>query len=346
MNILTALSGGVDSAAAAHLLRQAGYTVSGVSFRMHAAEGAEDPTERARAVADAMGIPFSAVDVTDAFRESVIADFIGEYKAGRTPNPCVLCNRTVKFPYLTDHADRTGVELCATGHYARIVKAGDRYTVGRAADLTKDQTYMLWGLSQETLRRLRLPLGEYTKAEIREIAALANLPAASSKESQDICFIPDGDYTAFLREAGVSLPDGIFADEAGTILGKSRNQACYTIGQRRGLGIALGQYMYVVGKDAAANKTVLSPRDPMAKTVRATGINYLAAAPGDLDTPRKLTVKLRYTRAEHACEAFAEGDTLTIRLMEAVRAPAGGQSLVLYDGDAVVAGGIISDWEE
>ncbi len=345
MKILTALSGGVDSAAAAHLLREAGYDVRGVSFKMHETPGGEDPTERARAVADAMGIPFIAADVTADFCRLVIADFIAEYKAGRTPNPCVVCNRTVKFPFLTDYADRLEIDRCATGHYARILRVGDRYTVGRAADSRKDQTYMLWGLSQETLRRLVLPLGEYTKEQIREIAREADLPAAGSKESQDICFIPHGDYTAYLREAGVPLPDGIFTDEAGAVLGKSKNQACYTVGQRRGLGIALGQYMYVSKKDAANNRTVLTPADPHARTVRAAGINFLAAAPGDLTSPRKLTVKLRYTRAEHACEAWTEGDTLTVRLAEPVRAPAAGQSLVLYDGDSVVAGGIIEDWE-
>lgn len=346
MKILTALSGGVDSAAAAYLLRRAGYDVSGVSFRMHETPGGEDPTVRARAVAEAMGIPFCAADVTGEFCRTVIADFISEYRSGRTPNPCVTCNRTVKFPFLLKQADSMGIRAVATGHYARIVLCGDRYTVARAADPLKDQTYMLWGLPQSVLSRLVLPLGEYTKDEIREIARAENLPAAGSKESQDICFIPDGDYTAYLTASGVPLPDGVFTDPCGKVLGKARNQACYTIGQRRGLGIALGQYMYVTGKIAPENRTVLSPKDPHARTVQASGVNYLAAVPGDLAAPRKCTVKLRYTRAEHPCEAWTEGDRLTVRLTEPVRAPAAGQSLVLYDGDLVLAGGIIENWEE
>ena len=340
--IAVALSGGVDSAATALLLLREPYAPTGVTLRMW--EGA-DPIPGGRAAAETLGIPFHYQDVTKEFEATVIENFIWEYEGGRTPNPCVLCNRAVKFPFLLEAADALGIEKVATGHYARVKKVGSRYTVAKAKDEGKDQTYMLWSLPQETLARLVLPLGDYTKAEIRHLAAEAGLSAAGKKDSQDICFIPDGDYLAFLEGAGLPLSPGVFTDRAGTLLGPSKNHAAYTVGQRRGLGIALGQYMYVWEKDAEGGRVVLSPEDPYAKTVRATGISYMAAAPGDLDTPRHLAAKLRYTRGEFPCRAYAEGDTLTVTFAEAVRAPAPGQSLVLYDGDDVVAGGIIESWE-
>ncbi len=338
--VLTAMSGGVDSAVCAYLLKEAGHDACGVTFLMHG----EGDTSSARAVADAIGIPFSVRDVREDFARAVIRDFLDEYARGNTPNPCVTCNRAVKFPFLMRCADEMGIARAATGHYARVKKIGSRYTISRAADEAKDQTYMLWSLPQETLARLSLPLGDYTKPQIREIAAHAGLPCAKSKESQDICFIPDGDYAAFLARAGMALPDGVFTDTDGVPLGRARNQACYTIGQRRGLGIALGQYMYVTARDARENRTVLSPVDPTARIVRADRLNYLAAAEGDLDAPRRLTAKVRYTRQQFSCEAVVENGVLTVRFDEALRAPASGQSIVLYDGDDVVLGGIITDW--
>ena len=341
-----AMSGGVDSSAAAHLLRLAGCDVRGVTFRMHRIKGTEDPGVSAAAVCRALGIPHESVDAAAEFAAAVIADFVREYEAGRTPNPCVVCNRTIKFPLLLRYADSlaAGAEI-ATGHYARVVKSGSRFAVAKAADPAKDQSYMLWQLPQDTLARLVLPLGGYTKDEIRALAREAQLPSAAARDSQDICFIPDGDYARFLADAGVPLPPGEFADEQGVFLGKAKNQACYTIGQRRGLGIALGQPMFVTARDAAANRVVISPRDPCAKTVRASAAACMAAAPEDLAVPRRLSAKLRYTRAEFPCTAVLEGDRLTVTLDEPARAPAPGQSLVLYDGDTVAAGGIIEDWE-
>ncbi len=340
--VAVALSGGVDSAATARLLLRDHYAPTGITLRMW--EGS-DPVPAGRAAAETLGIPFFGRDVREAFFETVIADFLREYREGRTPNPCVLCNRAVKFPFLVAAADEAGIGKIATGHYARVKKIGSRYTLSKAKDEGKDQTYMLWALPQETLSRLVLPLGDYTKPEVREIAAEAGLAAAGKKDSQDICFIPGGDYLRFLSEAGVPLPPGEFTDTEGRVLGVSKNHAAYTVGQRRGLGIALGQYMYVWQKDAAAGRVVLSPQDPYATTVRGSGISYMAAAPGDLEKPVKLAAKLRYTRGEFPCTAWAEGDRLTVTFDEPVRAPAPGQSLVLYDGDDVVAGAILSDWE-
>lgn len=342
-SIAVALSGGVDSAVTALLLREEGFSPYGVSFRMHG--GAEDPTVSAAGVAASLGIPFLAVDARADFQRYVTDSFAAEYAAGRTPNPCVTCNRTVKFPALAAAADGLGIGLLATGHYARVKKVGSRFTVARAADRTKDQTYMLWSVPQEILARLRLPLGDYTKPQIREIAAAHGLPAASARDSQDICFIPDGDYKAYLAGCGLPMPPGTFVSEDGCVLGPSKNQAAYTVGQRRGLGIALGRHMYVVSRDAAANRTVLSQSDPYARTVTAADVRFLAADGADFAVPRRCTVKLRYTKAEFPCSAVFDGEALTVRLDEPCRAPAPGQSLVLYDGDDVIAGGIITDWE-
>jgi len=343
--IAAAMSGGVDSSVCAALLRDAGYDVHGVTFRMHRCPGTADPGEAAALVCRTLGIPHETVSAEAAFSASVMENFCREYVAGRTPNPCVVCNREIKFPFLLRYADSLGGECpAATGHYARIVRSGSRWAVAKAADAAKDQSYMLWQLPQSVLARMLFPLGTYTKPEIRQIAAERGLPGASAGDSQDICFIPDGDYTAFLQNSGLALPGGEFVDEAGNTLGRSRNQACYTVGQRRGLGIALGQYMYVRERQPDANRVVITPNDPHARSVRASSVVCMAAAPGDLDSPRRLTVKLRYARSEFACTAQMRDGVLCVTTDEAVRAPAPGQSLVLYDGDTVVAGGIIENW--
>ena len=338
--IFLAMSGGVDSSTAAHLLLQAGHTVHGITLQMF--PGGDAPVRGAAEVCRALGIPHTAADVSEAFAAAVIADFCREYTAGRTPNPCVVCNREIKFPLLLREADRIACgALVATGHYARLVRCGTRIAVAKGTDASKDQSYMLWQLPQETLARLVLPLGDFRKEEIRAIAAEAHLPGASAGDSQDICFIPDGDYTAFLARCGIPLSAGEFVDGSGKILGKAKNQACYTIGQKRGLGIALGQPMYVHARDAASNRITIDPRDPMRREVWASDVRYMAAAPGDLDQPRRLSVKLRYARSEFPCVVRTEGDRLLIETDEPVRAPAPGQSAVLYDGDVVVAGGLI-----
>lgn len=342
--IFLAMSGGVDSSTAAHLLQQAGYAVRGVTMQMF--PGGDAPVRGAAEVCRVLGIPHTAIDVSDAFAAAVMEDFRREYAAGRTPNPCVVCNREIKFPLLLRCADEIapGARI-ATGHYARIVRCGDRLAIAKAADPAKDQSYMLWQLSQQTLARLVFPLGDYRKEEIRAIAAQAGLPGASAGDSQDICFIPNGDYTAFLVRCGVPLPAGEFTDESGKILGQAKNQACYTVGQKRGLGIALGRPMYVKSRDAAANRVVITPDDPHGRVVTADNVRYMAAAPGELDTPRRLSVKFRYARNEYPCTVRAEGDRLLIEPDEPVRAPAPGQSAVLYDGDVIVAGGLIAEWE-
>ncbi len=338
--IAVALSGGVDSSVAAHLLK-AEYTPVGVTFVMHGyTNGGAAIAETAAAVSAAMGIEHHTVSAIERFERCVIGDFLGEYGRGATPNPCVVCNRTVKFPMLFEFADSHGCEYAATGHYARVERCGDRFILKKAADATKDQTYMLWGLTQDQLSRLVLPLGGFTKDEIREIAAEAALPSAKSKDSQDICFIPNGDYVRFLADAGADIRPGKYTDAAGNVLGDHAGHQCYTVGQRKGLGIAMGKHMYVIGKDAAANSVILGDDGDLYKTVvKATDINLIA---GHIDGPVRLEAKVRYGKNATPATVYMSGEgELTAEFDTPVRAPAKGQSLVLYDGDTLVGGGVI-----
>lgn len=329
------MSGGIDSGAAAYLLHRDGYECRGVTFDMN---GVEDGSG-ARAICDALGIPHETEDATADFANLVRAPFADEYKNGGTPNPCVVCNRDVKFPRLLASADKNGCTLAATGHYARVAKIGDSYFIRKGADSAKDQSYMLWALPESVVRRMVFPLGDFTKAEIRDIAREASLPCHSSPDSQDICFIPDGDLRGYLdRTLGSALP-GDFVDTAGNILGPHIGQRNFTIGQSRGLGIALGRRMYVLSKDARENRVVLGDEADLYKTeVRATGIRLSES----LEKEARFSVKLRYTKHETMAVVWQSGeDEITAKFDEPVRAPAAGQSMVLYDGDMVFGGGFI-----
>ncbi len=330
-----AMSGGVDSGAAAYLLHKEGYECLGVTFDMN---GTEDGAG-ARAICDALGIPHSTEDATADFMKYVRTPFAETYEGGATPNPCVICNRDVKFPRLIAAADAAGCELAATGHYARIGRIGDSCYIRKGADNAKDQSYMLWALPESTVKRMIFPLGEYTKSEIREIARAASLPCHSSPDSQDICFIPDGDMRGYLDRTLGAAVNGDFVDKDGNVLGTHIGQRNFTIGQSRGLGIALGRRMYVLGKDSATNRVVLGDEGDLYKTeVRAVGIRLWDS----LESERRLSVKLRYTRTENTAVVWQSGeDEITARFDEPVRAPAPGQSMVLYDGDCVIGGGFI-----
>ncbi len=344
--IMLGMSGGVDSGTAAALLLDEGHSVMGATLVV-SGDGwgpALPPVAAARAVADALGIDHVWVDCRDKFDVTVKRNFIGEYAAGRTPNPCVVCNRSVKFPHLFHTSQDYGCLMVATGHYARTVNCGSRMAVAKGKDPEKDQSYMLWSIPWFVLCQIVFPLGEYTKAQVREIARERRLPCAETKESQDICFIPDGDYVSFLAANGVSLEPGTFVDTDGNVLGPSKNQVCYTIGQRRCLGIACGKTMYVTAKDAEHNVVTIAPAPRVCRTVTARRANFMAGAPEDFDAPRRLAVRLRYTSKEYPCYAERTGEKeMTIRLDDAVRAPACGQSAVLYDGDVIAAGGIIEE---
>ena len=351
--VIIAMSGGVDSAVAALLLKQSGYSLTGVTMRLWNGEKAPDgigcpPDENAseaKKTADALGFSHLTVGLGERFYKDVIEKFISEYKMGRTPNPCVECNKNLKFGALIDLADRLSIPLLSTGHYARIEKrSSGEYSLLKAADPQKDQSYFLWCIKKENLSRILFPLGSYTKPEIREIAAKHGLPCASRSDSQDVCFIPDGDYVSFIEkhsDRDASFERGSFVDSDGKLLGKHDGLIRYTIGQRKGLGIALGRPIFVGSKDIANNTVMLcSDRELYKDHLTASSLNLLID--DTLEKPLRVEAKIRYRHTAAPATAIRTGeDSLSLRFDEPQRAIAPGQSLVLYDGDRVIGGGII-----
>ena len=295
--VLVAMSGGVDSSAAAMLLQKSGYDVHGMTLRLWSAE---DPPlyelqseQDAARVSAALGIPFTVCDHRAQFRENVITEFIAAYERGETPNPCVLCNRYVKFEYMLREADALGIEKIATGHYARISYENERYCIRKGADAKKDQSYMLVDLTQEQLRRTLFPLGALTKDTIREIAKAGGIPVAEKKDSQDICFIPDGDYVRFIEETTkATYPAGDFVDTAGNILGSHRGLIRYTTGQRKGLGLALPAPMYVLEQDIESNRVLLGTHEQLFQN-ECTVKNVNSLSVPAFDPPMPAAVKVR-----------------------------------------------------
>ena len=354
--VLVGMSGGVDSAAAALLLQEAGYEAVGCTLRLYGGGDAGqegsccslEDTEDARSVARRLGMDFFAFNFSELFRRQVMDDFVASYQAGRTPNPCIQCNRHVKFEALLRRADALDIPLVATGHYARVDRdeATGRWRLLRGMDPKKDQSYVLYPLSQGQLSRLLLPVGGYGKAEIRALAEAWGLCNAAKPDSQDICFIPDGDYAAFLqRYGGVELAPGDFVDAAGRVLGRHRGLPCYTTGQRRGLGVSAGRPLYVLRKDEAANTVVLGDEaDLYSRTVWAEDFNWVSLPP--LEAPMPVTAKTRYSQREGAGVLYPGPDgQVRVEFEEPQRAVASGQSLVCYSGELVVGGGVIR-WAE
>lgn len=348
---LIAMSGGVDSSAAALLLQRAGYDCAGVTMLLHREKerlacGAASDAEDAARVAARLGIPFHTVDYTDCFAREVMDYFTAEYRAGRTPNPCIQCNRRMKFGRLMEEAQRLGCDKLATGHYARVCydDARGRWVLKKARNLEKDQTYVLYFLSQEQLSHLLLPLGEFeSKDAIRAVALEQGLVTARKKDSQDICFVPDGDYVGFLQRHGTTLTEGDFVDTAGRVLGRHRGLEAYTIGQRKGLGVSGGRRLYVLRKDAARNAVILGDdAELFTTTLTADQVNWLSIPCPE--GPVRLTAKTRYTQREAPAtvEPLPNGRARVV-FDEPQRAVTAGQAVVFYDGDTVAGGGTIQE---
>lgn len=345
--VAVAMSGGVDSAAAALLLQQAGYEVWGVTLRLQscagAVEAAEAEIDAARRAAEALGIPHRVLDLRERFRSAVMDRFVSEYLAGRTPNPCVDCNREIKFGALLDWVLEQGADYLSTGHYARVDRAGEngRWRLLRGTDRRKDQSYVLYQLTQRQLSHLLLPLGSYDKPAIRSLVESRGLSNARKADSQDICFIPDGDYAAFLARSGAELVPGDFVDQTGCVLGRHKGLPCYTPGQRKGLGVSAGEPVYVLRKEAASNRIILGPDSALYTTeLTAERVNWLSAPPPE--GPMAVTAKTRYTQREAAATAELLPDgRLRVIFQEPQRAVTAGQAVVLYVGDAVAGGGTI-----
>lgn len=339
--ILVAMSGGVDSSTAAMLLQRDGYTPEGVMLRLWCTSDSSPAEADAARVSAALGIPFTVCDHRDAFRKEVIDEFIAAYERGETPNPCVLCNRRIKFEYMLREADARGIEKIATGHYARISLESGRYCIRKGKDEKKDQSYMLVDLTQEQLSRTLFPLGELTKEEIREIARASGIPVAEKKDSQDICFIPDGDYVRFIEETtGKTYPAGEFTDADGNILGTHRGLIRYTTGQRKGLGLALPAPMYVLRKDIENNRVLLGTNEQLFQsecTVKQVNAISIPA----FDAPMRAEVKVRYSHGAAPAWLYPENDRIRVVFDTPQRAITRGQTAAFYDGELLLGGGRI-----
>ena len=343
--VMLGISGGVDSAVSAHILKSQGYDITAVNCLFYKNENSDtDAVSDARAVSERLGIPFRVTDMTVPFKEKVIESFAGTYVKGGTPNPCIVCNKLLKFGTMLDEALNEGFDYIATGHYARIEKVEEtgRYLLKKGLDPYKDQSYVLYCLNQHQLSHTLFPLGEMTKQESRALAQELKLINAKKGDSQDICFIPDGNYAAFIeRYLKQSFPEGNFVDTEGKIHGTHKGIIRYTIGQRKGLGLALPAPMYVKEKDIESNKVILSDNESLfSKELYADNINLITC--DKLEKPIRVKVKIRYAHKEQWATVTQEGkDLLHIVFDEPQRAIAKGQSAVLYEGDTVVGGGTI-----
>lgn len=365
MRVVIAMSGGVDSSIAAALLVEQGYDVVGIMLRLWSeqetpvldAEGqphvrpnrccTPEDTHLARCVADQLGIPFYLVNVADSFKRWVVDDFVAQYAAGRTPNPCFNCNRHIRFDLLLNKALGLGAEKLATGHYARIAppsSTSDKYQLLRAVDRNKDQSYVLSVLTQAQLGRVMFPLGELTKPQVREIAAQKGLPVAEKADSQDLCFVADGDYRGFMqRHAPGTIRPGPIRDTSGRVLGEHRGLPFYTIGQRKGIGIAGPEALYVIALDAAENALIVGPASKLGRSeCAALQMNYVS---GEIPTaPFRATAKIRYKAREAnvTVTPLPASNAANVLFDDPQRDITPGQAIVFYAGESVIGGGTIA----
>lgn len=348
------MSGGVDSSVAAYLTKQSGYDCTGITLKLFDNDDIGEKKEKAccslddiddaRNVCRKIGIPYYVYNFKDSFKENVIDRFIKAYETGCTPNPCIDCNRFIKFEKLMRRAEELDFEKVVTGHYSIIEydSEAERYLLKKSVDLTKDQSYVLYSLTQKQLSKTLLPLGGLTKNYVREIAEELNLINAKKHDSQDICFVPDGDYAKFIEQyTQKKYPNGNFVDCQGNILGEHKGIIRYTIGQRKGLGLALPHPMYVKEKNLDENKVVLCKNEELfSKELYATDINLITC--NTIETPMKIKARVRYNQQEqNATVEQTDKNTLHIIFDEPQRAISKGQAVVMYDGDYVVGGGTI-----
>jgi len=352
--VMVAMSGGVDSSVAAVLLREQGYDICGATLKLFSNEDVYtscrtrtccslEDVEDARSVCYKLGIEHFVFNFKESFQDEVIKKFAKSYEEGGTPNPCIDCNRYIKFSKLIQRAILMEKDYIATGHYARIEfdSISGRYLLKKAVDLSKDQSYVLYVLNQHDLSRTLLPLGGMLKTEVRKIADERDLINARKPDSQDICFVKDGDYAGFLENMmGVESKKGKFVDIDGNVIGEHRGIIHYTVGQRKGLGMALGKPAYVVNKNKEFNTvTIGGEEDLYSKKLRASDLNMIAVE--KLTAPMKATVKTRYSQKETSAYLHPEGEDIIVEFNERQRAVTPGQAVVFYDGDIVIGGGTI-----
>jgi tRNA-specific 2-thiouridylase len=341
VKIAVAMSGGVDSAVAAALLKEAGHDVIGITMKVTDDSRAGND---AAGIAGRLGIPHRVIDLRDIFKSKIIDYFVGEYGRGQTPNPCILCNRFIKFGALWEEAEKIGAVILASGHYARIEKdKRGRYTLKKGRDKKKDQSYFLCQLTQEQLGRTMFPIGNLTKDEVKNIATELGLPEKSRPESQEICFIPDNDHAAFVEEyTAKAIEPGPIQDEAGRILGQHRGIASYTIGQRKGLGIAAAEPLYVTAIESEQNAVIVGTKEQTFGTeLIADGLNWIAIDPPK--NPIKVKAKIRYRHTEAEATVMSQADDrVYVKFTLPQTAITPGQAIVFYDGDKVLGGGTIT----
>jgi tRNA-specific 2-thiouridylase len=351
---LIAMSGGVDSSVAAYLMVEQGYRCQGTTMRLYRNEdlgennfhtccSAKD-IEDASEVAFQLDIPYEVLDFTPDFQEKIIQKFIRTYEAGGTPNPCIDCNRYMKFEKLLRYAEEQGLNYVVTGHYARITfdEATGRYLLRKGLDDSKDQSYVLYSMTQEQLKHTLFPLGELHKTQVREVAEKLSFVNAKKHDSQDICFVPDGDYVRFMEDyTGKHYTPGPFLNTAGQVVGQHKGTVHYTLGQRKGLGLAMGEPVYVCAKSTQDNTVTVGPESALyTKGLLADEVNWISIP--ELTEPIRVKAKTRYRQQEQPATVYpAENGQIRLEFDQPQRAVTPGQAVVLYDGDIIVGGGTI-----